>query len=57
MAKRIYITDEVVKDVRRIKEQLAELMDFDIDRMLEDARQRQRNSGRTVLPPPVGQRA
>ncbi len=48
-------TDEVVQETRRIKEVLAELMDFDIDRILEDARQKQKESGRKVLAPPVRQ--
>ena len=30
-------SDEIVKEVRRIKEQLAESMDYDIDRMLHEA--------------------
>jgi hypothetical protein len=46
-------TDEVILEVRRIKEQLAEEFDFDIDRILADAREKQRKSGRKVLPPPV----
>ena len=50
-------TDEVVQETRRIKEVLAELMDFDIDRILEDARQKQKVSGRKVLAPPVRQDA
>lgn len=50
-------TDEVVQETRRIKEVLAESMDFDIDRILEDARQKQKESGRRVLSPPVRQDA
>jgi hypothetical protein len=50
-------TDEVVEQVRRIKVALAESMDFDIDRILEDARQKQKESRRTVLSPPVPQDA
>ena len=46
-------TDEVVEQVRRIKAALAESMDFDIDRILEDARQRQKESRRPVVSPPV----
>ena len=48
-------TDEVVQETRRIKEVLAESMDFDIDRILEDARRKQKESGRKVLSPPVRQ--
>ena len=46
-------TDEIIQEIRRIKEALAKSMDFDPDRILEDARQRQGKSGRVVLSPPV----
>jgi hypothetical protein len=46
-------TDEVVQEVRRIKEKLAQPFDFDVDRILEDARRRQKLGHRTVLPPPL----
>ena len=46
-------TDEIILEIRRIKEALAESMDFDLDRILEDARAKQKKSGRTVLSPPV----
>ena len=46
-------TDEIVQETRRIKEALAKSMDFDIDRILEDARQKQEKCGRVVLSPPV----
>ena len=46
-------TDEIIQETRRIKEALAKSMDFDLDRILEDARQRQGKSGRVVLAPPV----
>ncbi|QDU91647.1 hypothetical protein Pla175_50770 [Pirellulimonas nuda] len=45
--------DEVIQEVRRIKEVLAEPMDFDIDRILADARVRQCEGGRTVVRAPV----
>ena len=48
-------TDEIVQETRRIKEDLARSMDFDIDRILKDARQKQKKSDRKVLPPPVQQ--
>ena len=48
-------TDEVIRETRRIKEALAESMDFDIDRILKDARLRQKESGRKILSPPVRQ--
>ena len=44
-------TDEVIQETRRIKEVLAEALDFDIDRILEDARKKQKESGRKVLSP------
>lgn len=48
-------TDEVLQEMRRIKEALAASMDFDVDRILEDARQKQKKSGREVLSPPARQ--
>jgi len=45
-------TDEVIQETRRIKEVLAASLDFDIDRILDDARQRQKESGRKILSPP-----
>ncbi len=48
-------TDEIIQETRKIKEALAKAMDFDIDRILEDARQKQKESGRRVLSPPVSQ--
>ena len=56
MMKREYdkeTADEVLLETRRIKEALARSMDFDLDRILEDARQRQEKSGRIVLSPPA----
>ncbi len=46
-------TDEIIRETRRIKEALAKSMDFDIDRILKDARRKQGKSGRNVLSPPV----
>ena len=48
-------TDEIILETRRIKEALAKSMDFDIDRILKDARLRKR--GRKILSPPVQQTA
>ncbi len=48
-------TDEVIQETRRIKESLAESMGFDIDRILENARKKQRESGRKIVAPPVRQ--
>ena len=44
--------DEIIQEVRRIKQSLAEAFDFDIDRILDDARRKQWESGRQVLSPP-----
>lgn len=49
----IHSEDEVIQEVRRIKESLAGSMDFDVERIIADARERQAQGGRTVLPPPV----
>ena len=46
-------TDSIIQETRRIKEALAKSMDFDLDRILEDARQRQEKSVRIVLSPPI----
>ena len=46
-------TDEILQETRRIKEALAKSMDFDLDRILEDARQKQGKSGRIILSPPI----
>ena len=46
-------TDEIIQETRRIKEALAKSMDFDLDRILEDARQKQKKSGRIILFPPI----
>ncbi|MYB59081.1 MAG: hypothetical protein F4X51_22125 [Gemmatimonadetes bacterium] len=48
-------TDEVIQETRRVKEALAKSMDFDIDRILKDARLKQGKSGRKILSPPVQQ--
>jgi hypothetical protein len=45
-------TDEVIQEVRRIKEALAAAMDFDVDRIVEDVKRKQKESGREVVPPP-----
>ncbi len=47
-------TDDVVREIRRIKEALAEAMRFDVHRILEEARGKQKTGGRKVLPPQPG---
>lgn len=49
--------DEVIQETRRIKEVLAQSVDFDIDRILEEARRNQQKGRRKVLSPPVQQEA
>jgi hypothetical protein len=44
--------DEVMAEVRAIKEALAKEENYDIDRILESMRQRQEASGRTLIHPP-----
>ncbi len=46
-------TDEVIRETRRIKVALAKSMDFDIDRIVKNAKQKQDKSARTILAPPV----
>ena len=46
-------TDEILEETRRIKLCLAEAMNFDIDRILAEAKAKQEHTGRTVLPPPA----
>ena len=41
-------SDKVLEETRRIKEALAREFDFDIDRILEDARKKQQQRGRKV---------
>lgn len=44
--------DEIVVEMRRIKEEMSKSFDFDIGRILDDARERQKESGRTIVAPP-----
>ncbi len=44
--------DEVLAEVRRIKEELAAAQDFDVHRIAEEARREQAVSGRRILSPP-----
>jgi hypothetical protein len=46
-------TDEIVHETRRIKEVLAASLNFDIDRILEDARRKQKESDRKIISPPA----
>lgn len=49
--------DEVIRDVRKIKETLAQVHDFDVRRIMNEAKERQNKSGRTILPAPSREKA
>ena len=44
--------DEILAEVRRIKEELAAAHGYDVRKMLEEARRDQAQSGRRILSPP-----
>ncbi len=46
-------TDEIIQETRRVKEDLARSMDFDIDRILDRSRREEKKTGRVILPRPV----
>ena len=46
-------TDEIIREIRTIKETLAQALNYDVHRILEDARKRQQAGGRKVIAPPV----
>lgn len=48
-------SDEVIVETRRTKEILAREFDFDIDRIIDDARIKQAESGRRIISPPKNQ--
>lgn len=45
------VQDQVIREVRKIKNDLAKKYSYDIDKMIRDARIRQEVSGRTILFP------
>ena len=45
--------DEVIREVRTIKDTLAQAHGYDVRRILDDAREKQKRSGRTILPAPT----
>ncbi len=47
--------DQVILETRRIKQELARSMDFDVDRIVDASRAKQDEGGKTVLPPPARQ--
>ncbi len=44
--------DDILAEVRRIKEELAAASGYDVHKMLDDARRDQAKSGRRILSPP-----
>jgi hypothetical protein len=57
MIEKAKICDEVLKEVRHAKEELAKSFNYNIRQMLEDARAKQEKSGRRILHPPLRQDA
>ena len=49
--------DEVIQEVRKIKDDLAKAFSYDLKKMLNAARMRQKTSGHTILSPPARQNA
>ena len=43
------MTDEIIREVRRAKEELAKQFNYDIDALAAELRRRQENSGREVV--------
>ena len=46
-------TDEVIREVHRIKDELAKALGYDVRRILDDARKKQQLSGREIYRPPA----
>jgi hypothetical protein len=53
----IQTKDEVIHEVRKIKDDLAKAFSYDLKKMLDAARMRQKTSGHTILSPPAKQNA
>ena len=51
----VQIKDEVIQEVRKIKDELAKEFSYDLKKMLDAARMRQKTSGHTVLSPQARQ--
>jgi hypothetical protein len=51
----VQIKDEVIQEVRKIKDELAKEFSYDLKKMLDAARMRQKTSGHTVLSHPSKQ--
>ena len=55
--KHVQTKDEVIQEVRKIKDDLAKAFAYDLKKMLDAARMRQKTSGHTILSPPAKQNA
>jgi hypothetical protein len=53
----IQAKDEVIQGVRKINDDLAKAFAYDLKKMLDAARMRQKTSGHTILSPPARQNA
>nr|VFK33272.1 MAG: hypothetical protein BECKMB1821I_GA0114274_10432 [Candidatus Kentron sp. MB]VFK76074.1 MAG: hypothetical protein BECKMB1821H_GA0114242_10412 [Candidatus Kentron sp. MB] len=49
---KIETTDEVIREVRTIKETLAQSLNYDVHRILKDARERQQSSDKKIIGTP-----
>ena len=49
--------DEVIQEIRKIKDDLAKAFSYDLKKMLDATRMRQKTSGHTILSPPAKQNA
>jgi hypothetical protein len=45
--------DKIVEEIRRIKDSLAQPFDYDVHRILEDAREKQKMTRRKIIPAPI----
>ena len=50
---KIETKDEIIQEVRKIKDDLASAFGYDMKKMLAEARMKQKASRRTVLSPPA----
>lgn len=54
---RVQTTDEVIQEVRKIKDDLAKAFSYDLKKMLDAARMGQKTSGHAIVSPPAKQHA
>lgn len=53
----IQTKDAVIQEVRKIKDDLAKAFSYDLKKMLDAARRRQKTSGHPIVSPPAKQNA